>query len=519
MPLTHLKPHGALYGRAARDEATAHADRGRRRGPRRAGARDGRHAARGRLHGPRARVRGRVLRRPGLRRRRLAGDHAQARGLRPRPGARARRPRVRPRASRSRSRAGRSRCARTASASTPTRPAPRSSPAPCGEGLREAAAVPDHGEEPMARPRGRDPRPGDVLPPSGSRQRPVQERGRRRRGRRDDRPGGDHEELPAGGGGGRRHARRSSSSRTRTPWPPGRPSRWSTTANEAGPRRQPRRDRRPHHPRRSRPRARGGGGLQRGRRGGAARAHGRPGGGDRPAARGQVLPRHRARSSRPRATSGAEGVHPGYGFLAERADFASAVEDAGLRYVGPKPEHIALMGDKARAREAAEDAGVPTIPGSDGAVADADEAAQVAGEIGYPVALKAAGGGGGRGIRIVHDEATLAQPVQDRRPRGGGRVRRRAGLRRALRHRGPPRGGPGARRRRADDPPARARVLAPAPAPEGGRGVAGARARGRHARAACTRRPSRCATRSATAARAPWSSSSTPPAASSSSSR
>ena len=106
-------------------------------------------------------------------------------------------------------------------------------------------------------------------------------------------------------------------------------------------------------------------------------------------------------------SSGADGVHPGYGFLAERADFASKVEDADLRYVGPKPEHIALMGDKARAREAAQDVGVPTIPGSDGAVADADEAAEVAGEIGYPVALKAAGGGGGRGIRIVHDEASL----------------------------------------------------------------------------------------------------------------
>ncbi|MGZ8476025.1 MAG: ATP-binding protein, partial [Candidatus Limnocylindria bacterium] len=105
--------------------------------------------------------------------------------------------------------------------------------------------------------------------------------------------------------------------------------------------------------------------------------------------------------------SGAEGVHPGYGFLSERADFASTVERANLRYIGPKPEHIALMGDKARAREAADDVGVPTIPGSDGAVTDADEAAEVAGEIGYPVALKAAGGGGGRGIRIVHDEATL----------------------------------------------------------------------------------------------------------------
>jgi len=106
-------------------------------------------------------------------------------------------------------------------------------------------------------------------------------------------------------------------------------------------------------------------------------------------------------------SSGAEAIHPGYGFLSERADFAAAVEDAGLLYVGPKAEHIKLMGDKASARKAAADAGVPTIPGSDGAVADADQAAAVAGEIGYPVALKAAGGGGGRGIRIVHDESTL----------------------------------------------------------------------------------------------------------------
>ena len=105
--------------------------------------------------------------------------------------------------------------------------------------------------------------------------------------------------------------------------------------------------------------------------------------------------------------SGADAVHPGYGFLSERADFAAACEEAGLAFVGPASGHIALMGDKARAREAARDAGVPTIPGSGGAVADAGEAAAVAGEIGYPVALKAAGGGGGRGIRIAAGEDEL----------------------------------------------------------------------------------------------------------------
>ena len=103
----------------------------------------------------------------------------------------------------------------------------------------------------------------------------------------------------------------------------------------------------------------------------------------------------------------ADVVHPGYGFLSERSDFAAAVERAGIAFAGPASEHIALMGDKAKARESAEAAGVPTIPGSDGAVADVDEAASVAGEIGYPVALKAAGGGGGRGIRIAGDEEEL----------------------------------------------------------------------------------------------------------------
>jgi acetyl-CoA carboxylase biotin carboxylase subunit len=105
--------------------------------------------------------------------------------------------------------------------------------------------------------------------------------------------------------------------------------------------------------------------------------------------------------------TGADAVHPGYGFLSERAAFAQACEDANLIFVGPTAATIDLMGDKARAREVAREAGVPTIPGSDGPVADVDAAAAVAGEIGFPVALKAAGGGGGRGIRIAQDQEEL----------------------------------------------------------------------------------------------------------------
>ena len=101
--------------------------------------------------------------------------------------------------------------------------------------------------------------------------------------------------------------------------------------------------------------------------------------------------------------TGADAVHPGYGFLAENAGFADAVEQAGLIFVGPKGDAIRIMGDKVAARVAAEAAGVPVVPGSDGRIDDPEQAKLVAKAIGFPVMIKAAAGGGGRGIRIAND--------------------------------------------------------------------------------------------------------------------
>src|SRR3989449_10710627 len=108
----------------------------------------------------------------------------------------------------------------------------------------------------------------------------------------------------------------------------------------------------------------------------------------------------------------AQAIHPGYGFLSENADFAEKVERSGFVFIGPRPENIRLMGDKVSAKQAMTKAGVPTVPGSDGALPeDAKEIVRVARKIGYPVIIKAAGGGGGRGMRVVHTEAALLNAV------------------------------------------------------------------------------------------------------------
>ncbi len=104
----------------------------------------------------------------------------------------------------------------------------------------------------------------------------------------------------------------------------------------------------------------------------------------------------------------ADAIHPGYGFLSENARFADIVEEHNIVWIGPAPEHIRTMGDKVEAKRTAAAIGLPLVPGSDGAVADAAEGIRVAATIGYPVLVKAASGGGGRGMKVVPDAASLA---------------------------------------------------------------------------------------------------------------
>ena len=103
----------------------------------------------------------------------------------------------------------------------------------------------------------------------------------------------------------------------------------------------------------------------------------------------------------------ADAVHPGVGFLSESATFAEMVQNHGRLFIGPSPQIIATMGDKVKAKEAARQVGIPVVPGSEGAISSLEEARQIAQSIGYPILVKAASGGGGRGMKVAQSEAEL----------------------------------------------------------------------------------------------------------------
>ena len=175
--------------------------------------------------------------------------------------------------------------------------------------------------------------------------------------------------------------------------------------------------------------------------------------------------------------TGADAIHPGYGFLAENAEFAETCQASNITFIGPTPEQIRMMGDKAAARKAMTDVGVPIIPGTPGPVEDSDEALGFAREIGFPVIIKAAAGGGGKGMRVANERRGLRAIVSARALRGAVRVRQRRRLRREVSrasapHRVPDPGRPARQR----DSPRRARLLGAAPPPEADRG--GAESRG-----------------------------------------
>lgn len=107
--------------------------------------------------------------------------------------------------------------------------------------------------------------------------------------------------------------------------------------------------------------------------------------------------------------SGADAIHPGYGFLSENADFVAMTEEHGMTFIGPTAEHINIMGDKITAKETVKNLGIPVVPGSDGAVENAMQAKQIAREIGYPILIKATSGGGGKGMQVVREESKLEE--------------------------------------------------------------------------------------------------------------
>jgi acetyl-CoA carboxylase biotin carboxylase subunit len=109
------------------------------------------------------------------------------------------------------------------------------------------------------------------------------------------------------------------------------------------------------------------------------------------------------------AITGADAIHPGIGFMSENANFAEMVEQHGFVFIGPTPDHIRIMGDKVTAKKTVKELGLPTVPGSDGALKDIEDAKKIAAKIGYPVLIKAAAGGGGKGMKVAHSAETLEE--------------------------------------------------------------------------------------------------------------
>jgi acetyl-CoA carboxylase biotin carboxylase subunit len=134
----------------------------------------------------------------------------------------------------------------------------------------------------------------------------------------------------------------------------------------------------------------------------------------RPARGPGQLPQHPALIAACEIT-GADAIHPGYGFLSENARFAEVLEHHRITFIGPKAEHIRIMGDKIEAKRTAKRLGIPCVPGSEGGITEDDEARRVASSIGYPVIIKAAAGGGGRGMKVARTEDDLVHALQTAR--------------------------------------------------------------------------------------------------------
>ena len=152
--------------------------------------------------------------------------------------------------------------------------------------------------------------------------------------------------------------------------------------------------------------------------------------------------------------TGADAVHPGYGFLSENARFAEILEEHDITFIGPSAEHVRLMGDKIQAKEKARSLGIPLVPGSDGPITDLAEAQRLAADMGYPVLVKAAAGGGGRGMKVANFENELELRHRHGPHRSQGRLRRRHRVSGEISPTSPPYRGAGAGgRRRQRDPP------------------------------------------------------------------